>query len=325
MNQSELLHVCGFTLNLSDVKGTSVHASQLFDCDDDFPDQFVDWDVYKLPAMRIYYPVLTVLGVIICISNLSIVVGVMRDTKLRRQVFLLQVVGQALTDLAVGILIVIFHGGTLAQKGQFLGGETGCTRMLSSGAFCNPIYNWAVLLPCGSFMMVPISFIVFTYYKVHKVMRKTMAAAQTAQNSRQDAASSTSTTPKRGGITFFSRSTRASSTGRNKDAVRRAAQQNRATRLMIMMCASILVLWTPLYIYFMFVLYHVFTDEMISVQSVAEICLGVSAAASSLCSPLIYGFCNRTMNQAMLFAFLPMSWKPRCKLFPKADSASKET
>jgi len=37
--------------------------------------------------------------------------------------------------------------------------------------------------------------------------------------------------------------------------------------------------------------------------------LGLAAASSSLCSPTIYGFSNRTIKEAMLFAFLPFSWK----------------
>lgn len=45
--------------------------------------------------------------------------------------------------------------------------------MTKSASFCNPIYNYAVLVPLGIFFMVPIVFIVWVYYNVHKVMVST--------------------------------------------------------------------------------------------------------------------------------------------------------
>lgn len=364
--------VCGFIFNTSDVEASQIHASEIFQCSEDIPSEYINWDIYSLSAMRKFYPIMALLGFLIMFSNLSIMVGVLRDARLRKQIFLLQIVGQALTDLMVGALILIFYGGTILSDWIFLGEETGCNffgfaivttchctvfslswiaharyrkvvknrnvsvrnlrngyilgvwgatlflgtyysfmtkaRLLASGAFCNPIYNWAVLIPTGTFVLLPILYIVSTYYSVYKVMHRTMAAAQRSKSNDVSAPSSRRTERGRGVRTFFKRYS-SQSKQQNNENLRRVSQRNRATRLMIIMCGSIFALWTPLYIYFVFVVVSLIRGEKAPGQEVAEMCLGLSAAFSSLCSPIVYGFCNQTLRDAMIFAFLPMSWK----------------
>jgi len=46
-------------------------------------------------------------------------------------------------------------------------------------------------------------------------------------------------------------------------------------------------------------------------EGFSEILLGISSVTSSLCSPCLYGFTNRTLRNCMMFAFFPSSWKEK--------------
>jgi len=316
--------------------------------------------------MESYYNVISVIGFLILISNLSIIIGVFRDPKLRKQVFTLQIAFQALTDLLVGLLILVFQFGTVLNGYEFVGKSTGCEiyafcivgschltlfslssiaycrrkRVLeninvetktvaklsavslvlsaalgcfyklvskgtlqTSGAFCNPIYGTPVLIVCGGAVFLPIFYIVVTYRSVNRIMQKTMGAVK-VQTKRKVIPSS-----------FVAGAKTALTLGRPKTPVdsaqnKRDRAQRRATRLMIMMSFSILGLWLPLYVNMGYTSYEwLFSGKQLPGLQIAEISLGVSAALSSLASPLLYGLTNRTLRIAMAFAFLPSSWK----------------
>lgn len=391
-NATETRFICGVLVE------PGVLANALSACEDDFPSDLVDWHVDRMPGMVPYYKFFGAIGFMIVVANTLIIVGVLRDVKLRKQLFLLQIVGQAVTDFNVGMLIFIFTFGTMARDWVFLGEEVGCSfygyaitgtchctvfsltwiayvrrekvlnnrnvsfktmknlyvfgvlggmfvmafyyalvtksRLVSSGSFCNPIYNWPVLIPAALAICCPIAYIVVTYYKVNKMMVKTMAAAKKPGDEARKGkrfgflkinvkrpahllaaaagrARRASVAPAMAGTLTLNTTT--SKTVRklsvNTAELKRAKQQARATRLMIFMCASILVLWIPLYIYFAYVVGMVITGKALPGMEIAEMCLGLAASSSSLCSPVIYGFSNRTMRNAMLFAFLPLEWK----------------
>jgi len=285
--------ICG--LNTSQVQ----LANYLYACGEEFPADMIDWQMTKNPGISVFCHISGNLGILVVLSNLSIIVGVLKEKKLRKQQHLIQCVCQALTDLVVGLLVSIYYNYILVNGGIFLGKQLGCNifgvgivgtchttvfslswiaynrkirvidnkqvstgvmlkwyafgvwgmtfgllifyaafadvRMLSSGAFCNPIYTLPILLVAGTFVMVPICYVIFAYYKVHKVMNSTSKAVQHKPLSAGAKKGRWFTT-----IKSIKGSPRPQSSSQK--------QQVRATRLMIAMSASILILWIPLYI-----------------------------------------------------------------------------
>ncbi|GBG29051.1 Octopamine receptor beta-2R [Hondaea fermentalgiana] len=314
-------------------------AAALCDCSTAVVNVDLDWSLSSKPGNILYYVVLGILGISVVIANMAIIIGIARDRNIQ-QLHNLLVAGQALSDLPVGLLAAIFNLGSLFNNGQILGGEAGCAvygfgivatcqttvfslcliaysrkvrildnahvpmrrmlllyccgvwggsmtlmgiyvllttaRMSCSRAFCNPIWNVELIIVNGITLGLPIVYTVSVYYRIHCRLKETMRAVETTLCSRT-------------GQDIYSR--------------------NKTTRLMILMSGSILVLWTPLYIFYLFSVYKLAVGRDPGGMQVMERLLGISAVGSSLASPIIYAFKNKTLKLAMQYSFLPQEWK----------------
>lgn len=316
-----------------------LRASWFCDCGNDISNVVMDWYVSYESSTEAYYVILGLLGLFVCLLNLSIIIGIVRDKKIQ-QLHNLLVAGQALSDLVVGILVVIFNFGTLLNDSVLIGKGTGCAiygfgivgtcqttvfslaliafsrkirildngiistrrmmalyflgvwggsavllcvytaitkgRMSCSAAFCNPVWNESLIIMIAIALGFPILFTISVYYRIHKRLQSTMRAVASTLHDR---------------------------TGQDIYA------RNRMTRLMILMSGSILIMWTPLYMFLLLSVYKLAVGERPAGMQAMERLLGISAVASSLTSPIIYAFKNKTLKLAMQYSICPMSWK----------------
>jgi len=112
--------ICG--LNASEIQ--PVH--KLFNCADNFPPDMMDWFILKSNDLILYYKLFSVIAHTVVLANLMIIVGVLRDKKVRMHQHFLQVAGQALTDLIVGLLSVVYFQTTLMNGGSLWGQQLMC-------------------------------------------------------------------------------------------------------------------------------------------------------------------------------------------------------
>jgi len=316
-------------------------ANELYACDEDFPADMVDWEITKVAGVLLFYVCNGSLGLLVVVANVSLILGILRDEVLREKQYYLQVVGQAFTDLAVGLLVVGFFIGALINGGTIVLGDLGCRifgvgivgicnttilslswiaynrkvrilesravtkrkllltywigvwgttaalvvfyasygriRMLSSGAFCNPIYDSPILAVCGILVIAPITYLCRVYYRIYALMRRTSKAVKRISDPMEDE--------------------------------EQAREQAKYTRLLFLMCFSILFMWIPLYLYFTIVFVRTTFGITVSFEGTMEKWLGMSAVVSSLCSPILYGFANPRIQNNMLFGCVPKSWQ----------------
>jgi len=286
--------------------------------------------------MSAYYLLLGFLGIIAIYLNLSLLMGIVRDSRMRK-LFHIQIGGQAVTDLSVGIITAYFNLGTLLQNGELIGGGTGCTiygfgivttcqatvfslaliahnrkksiifndkthvstkqallyylgivwgstliatsyllvvtrsRMACSGSFCNPVWNLPAMIPTIFLIGVPIGYICSVYFRIYRKLSVTAKAMKAHKI----------------GSGFG----------------------HRTTELMFLMSGTILVMWLPLYIHFVFNFTTLVTGSKSSFQEAIEKLLGVSSIMSSICSPLVYSFKNQSLRYTIVYAFFPVAWK----------------
>jgi len=147
-------------------------------------------------------------------------------------------------------------------------------------------------------MTWPIVFLVYVYYKIYKVLGE--ITIHTIGEESQPRRFATGLQYQKSNIRIL-----------NNRQQRMKNQQVKATRLMVLMSATILLSWIPLYIYFAVVMLRVFLGIQSPVEGPVEKLLGMTAILSSLCSPCLYGVANETLRTCMMFAFLPLSWKKK--------------
>lgn len=147
-------------------------------------------------------------------------------------------------------------------------------RLMCYRSFCNPVWTGPTLFLCGVFVAVPIAYTIHAYSCLSNYVVRTTEAAST--------------------------STQACSTN----------VRSRTSRLMYQLSMSILVMWIPLYLYFFLVLLKLITGDEFAGMLIFERLLGFSAVGSSLVSPFLYVYKNRSLRASISRRFVSAQQTP---------------
>jgi len=272
----------------------------------------------------------------IIMMNTPIIIGILRDSKMHKMHNIF-IAGQAFSDLSLGITLFIFFAYSIANK-KMLGNQHGCNIMgyaivltchstvfslaliahgryhsiitnkkytvyqcllmilcfvwipsyiicisyyllsevtfVCSGYYCNPLWNEYIIPICGFCLLTPSIYIVWVYRKIHIHVSKISDAVSTT-------------------IKY------------NK----RLTTRDNMTKLMILMCVSIFIVWIPIYIFFIIRISDFATGNAQARNDIIEFGVGLGATISSLVSPILYVMKNKNLYIMMKYAFLPMEWK----------------
>jgi len=129
--------VCGFNVSEG---APMVLANRLFDCLDNFPADKISWKWDEMgPSVEAYTRVLGDFGIVVTIMNLAVIVGIARSPSLRKEVHNFQIMGQAFSDLWIGVLTVIFLVPPRFNGGFHPWGQTGCD-----------IFSYGIVASCNT-------------------------------------------------------------------------------------------------------------------------------------------------------------------------------
>jgi hypothetical protein len=149
----------------------------------------------------------------------------------------------------------------------------GAARLTCSSSFCNPVWNYGVMVATGLAFFAPIAYVVAVYWRIWRKLQASRARMRSLQ--------------------------------RDTCLPSEEHLHSSTTNLMLLMTGAVLATWTPLYIYILYGFAKWALGYAPAGFDASEFALGLGANISSLTSPVIYGLQNGELKFAMLYAFAP--------------------